>query len=95
MSTDKQESSVCNCACVVHITRNGGRKEKITQHCEFGYFALAFPDHVCTHAHVFPGIALPSIRDHQLPSADLGGIKVGGERLIEEKTATLESKRHL
>lgn len=74
----------------------GEKEKKITQYCEFGYFALAFPDHVCTHAHVFPGITLPGIRDHQLPSADLGGIKVGGERLIEEqKTATLESERHL
>lgn len=88
---------MCNRVCVVHITRNGGRKEKeITQYCEFGYFALAFPDHVCTNAHVFPGITLPGIRDHQLPSADLWGNK---SRRLEanrgKKTVTMESKRHL
>lgn len=72
MSTDKQKSSVCNRACVVCIAGNGrSEKRKITQNCEFGYFALALPDHVRADAHVFPSIALPGIRDHQLPSADL------------------------
>ena len=70
---DKQKSSVCDHACVVHIAGNGrsNERKKITQNCKFGYFALALSDHVCANAHVFPSIALPGICDHQLPSADL------------------------
>lgn len=72
MSTDKQKSSVRNRACVVRIAGNRQSKErKITQNCEFGYFTFALPDHVCANADVFPSVALPGIRDHQLPSADL------------------------
>lgn len=68
---------MCVCVCVQCTLQGTDREEerKITQYCEFGYFTLAFPDHVCADAHVFPGVALPGIRDHQLPSAYLGGLE--------------------
>ena len=80
----------------IETERERERKGSITQHCKFGDFTLALSDHVCADAHVLPGIALPGICDHQLPSAYLRGIEREEVRGSSRrgKTATLESETH-
>lgn len=53
----------------------------ITEHREFGNFALPFADHVRPDADILPGVALPGVGDHQLPATYLSSKGRGGEKM--------------